>query len=121
MFTRCRNPNDKGSAYYGARGIDVCKRWESFENFLADMGPRPPGTTLDRYPNVDGNYEPGNCRWATVAEQNRNKRDTVLVTHNGKTHCIAEWARIVGISAPALYKRFRKGWSAERALSAGGF
>lgn len=77
MVARCSNPNLRIFKYYGGRGIRVCDRWLSFENFLADMGERPNGMTLDRI-NVDGNYEPGNCRWATHAQQMHNRRDTVL-------------------------------------------
>ncbi len=73
MIQRCTNPNNNRWRHYGARGISVCDRWLKFENFLADMGLRPKGLTLDRK-NNDGNYEPGNCRWATASEQQRNKR-----------------------------------------------
>lgn len=74
MWTRCRNPNAASFKYYGARGITVCDRWKSFDNFYADMGSRPSGKhSIDRIDN-DGNYEPGNCRWATLAVQNSNKR-----------------------------------------------
>lgn len=76
MKSRCNNPNHDSWKNYGGRGITVCDRWlHSFENFLADMGERPEGKTLDRFPNRDGNYEPSNCRWATVAEQNANRRN----------------------------------------------
>jgi hypothetical protein len=75
MIQRCTNPNRREFKHYGGRGIQVCDRWRnSFTTFLGDMGPRPEGTTLDRFPNNDGNYEPGNCRWATKSEQERNKR-----------------------------------------------
>lgn len=74
MRMRCNNPNAPKYSIYGGRGITICDHWDSFENFLADMGERPEGTTLDRV-NPDGNYEPANCRWATVKEQNNNKRN----------------------------------------------
>lgn len=73
MKGRCRNPNDAMWKYYGARGITVCARWLKFENFYADMGERPEGKTLDRI-DVNGHYEPGNCRWATPLEQRHNQR-----------------------------------------------
>lgn len=73
MKTRCTNPKTDGYHRYGGRGVRFCPAWNEFEKFLADMGERPTGTTLDRHPNPDGNYEPGNCRWATPAEQANNK------------------------------------------------
>jgi hypothetical protein len=74
MIWRCDNPNGASWKYYGQRGITVCERWREFKNFLADMGERPSGKTIDRYPNKNGNYEPGNCRWATAKEQRANRR-----------------------------------------------
>ena len=73
MKERCLNPKATGYALYGGRGIRVCERWMTFKNFLLDMGPRPANTSLDRYPNPCGNYEPGNCRWASPKQQRNNR------------------------------------------------
>ena len=118
MISRCHNPNFPKFASYGARGISVCDRWRNdFAVFLSDMGERPEGMTLDRIDN-DGNYEPGNCRWATAREQQINRRNTVRVTHSGRTLPLAEWSRETGIDYGTLRQRlFRYGWNPARALT----
>lgn len=116
LFTRCTNRKDPGWKNYGGRGITVCERWRVFENFLADMGERPAGASIDRI-NNDGNYEPGNCRWATRIEQNSNTRVAKHLTMNGETRTLSGWARVVGIGAPTIHHRLKVGWSVERALT----
>jgi hypothetical protein len=91
MRSRCNTPTNKAYANYGGRGITVCERWNDFKAFLSDMGPRPHGASLDRFPDNDGNYEPTNCRWATPAEQARNRRSTINLTLNGETKCLLDW------------------------------
>ena len=118
MIARCHDQRATNYRYYGAIGILVCTRWrESFSAFRADMGECPSRSmTLDRLKN-DRGYEPGNCRWATQAEQNRHRSHCVQLTHNGMTKNVADWAEIVGISANALSMRLRLGWSVERTLT----
>lgn len=118
MKARCSNPKTPSYPEYGGRGITVCKRWEnSFEDFLADMGERPVGMTIDRFPDINGNYEPGNCRWVTVRDQQNNRRYTVYIEHNGVKKALTEWAEEKGITAESLYKRIHNyGWTVEKAL-----
>lgn len=119
MIARCHDSGSKDYPVYGAAGISVCKRWrESYPNFLADMGARPSKQhSLDRYPNVRGNYEPGNVRWATNKQQNVNRRNTVRVTLGGQTKPLTEWCELRGINYNTAYHRiFMAGWSPDRAL-----
>ncbi len=118
MTKRCGNTKNRAYHNYGGRGIRVCKRWRKFENFLADMGPRPsPDHSIDRYPNNDGNYEPSNCRWATKTQQDRNRRTNRLLTHDGLTLCVTEWAERIGVNKHTLYSRLRKGLPTAQVLS----
>lgn len=113
MIERCENPNATGFDRYGGRGIAICRQWrESFESFLADVGERPsPAMQLDRVDN-EGNYEPGNCRWATIKEQanNRRKRKPALVVEfNGQSRTLSEWAEHLGVKVGTLHCRRWKG------------
>jgi hypothetical protein len=105
---RCHNPSYEAYALYGERGIFVCDRWrESFENFYADMGPKPSSShTLDRIDN-NGPYSPENCRWVEMIVQSNNTRKVRLVSYKGETHSVSEWARKLGITSQALTKRLR--------------
>lgn len=117
MKARCSGKSKKHRARYFERGISVCERWMSYENFLADMGQKPVGASLDRI-NNDGNYEPSNCRWADAKTQARNKSSNLKITFNGKTMTLAEWAEETGISYVALqYRLSRKRWSPSRAFA----
>lgn len=121
LFMRCNNKNSSDYKDYGARGISVCARWtgkEGFKNFMADMGPRPSQRhSIDRI-NVNGNYEPDNCRWATSKQQTRNYRRNRMVTIDGDTKCLKEWCEERGVSYTRTFQRLRRGWAIERALTA---
>lgn len=109
MKGRCFNPKNPWFSRYGARGITVCERWaKSFAAFLEDMGPRPVGHTLDRIDN-NGNYEPGNCRWASAGEQSRNRITSRLITIDGETRTATEWAWVANINPETIFQRIRLG------------
>lgn len=123
MIRRCYDPKHKYFKLYGGRGITICDRWNrekggTFKNFLVDMGERPIGKTIDRWPNKNGNYEPGNCRWATHKEQCNNQKTNHLVIYNGENLTISQLAEKTGARIHVLYRRIsQKGWSVEKALS----
>ncbi len=116
--TRCLNPNVHNYGRYGGRGIGICGEWrDSFASFLRDVGRRPsPKHTIERINNNRG-YEPGNVRWATVAEQNRNTSHNRWLTHNGETLVLADWAKRLGIATVTLSTRLKRGWDLSKALS----
>jgi hypothetical protein len=117
MWQRCYNPKAKGFQNYGGRGVAMCADWQHYPNFVRDMAPRPPGTTLDRIDNLLG-YSQANCRWRTPKEQQRNRRNNRRITFRGETHAMSEWAEILGIPYPTLQQRIRLKWPLERALNA---
>lgn len=116
MIRRCYNIKNQNYEYYGGRGIRVCERWlVSFENFLEDMGECPDGMSLDRI-DVNGNYEPGNCRWATIREQRTNTRVNVFIEYEGVRLTLVEWSEKLKIKYSTLQSRHTKGWSPEECL-----
>lgn len=116
MRARCNNLNDSNYKHYGGRGIKINKKWNKFEHFLNDMGERPQNMTIDRI-NNNGNYCKKNCKWSTINEQLRNKRNTHFVSFNGKTLCVADWEKIIHIPRKKLYYRLNKGWTIKRAFT----
>lgn len=114
---RCFNPNHAAFKDYGGRGISVAREWrDSFPAFLEHIGPRPsPGHSVDRIDNSKG-YEPGNCRWATHAEQSRNSRQNRMITHQGMTLTVTDWAALVGIDSKIVFMRLKYGWDPVDAL-----
>lgn len=116
MLDRCKNPKTTYWNEYGGRGIKVCERWMKFENFLADMGERPEGTSIDRI-NNNGNYEPENCRWATKKQQQQNRRVAHKLTHDGTTMTLSEWSRRAGLKTSTLSERLRRGMGIKDALT----
>jgi hypothetical protein len=118
MRRRCSDPAHPSYADYGGRGIRVCERWQDFAAFRADMGVRPsPDHSIDRFPNNDGDYEPGNCRWGTRIDQSNNRRSSRTLTINGETLTMAQWERRTGLKPGTVFKRLAQGWPAERAAT----
>lgn len=117
MIQRCTNPRHNRSHLYSGAGVQVCTRWQQFENFLEDMGERPEGMTLDRFPDPSGNYEPSNCRWATPRQQALNRGTTRWLKWNGKTESLKDLAAGAGIKRLTLTMRLKRGWDLEKALT----
>lgn len=112
MKQRCNNPNAQGYENYGGRGISVCERWnDSFEQFFADMGTKPTKRHSIERIDVNGNYEPSNCKWANHTEQSNNRKSNVVLTIDGVSRTAVEWARHAGIPDHLIYLRLRAGWS----------
>ena len=120
MRSRCSRKSNAQYKDYGGRGITVCDRWLSFENFLADMG-EPPSSehTIERRDN-DGPYTPENCRWATRGEQANNKRTSHFITHDGQTLTLTQWSMKLGIPPMTIWNRLRRGWTVADALNGKG-
>lgn len=116
IVKRCTNPSDVNYPLYGGRGINVCSSWLKFVNFYRDMGDPPEGKSIERDDN-GGDYCPENCRWATLKEQNRNKRNNHRVVVNGLTLTIAEWALRSGLTHPLITSRLKRGWPPELAVT----
>ena len=113
MRQRCNDPNSPVYHHYGGRGITVCDRWNDYANFLSDMGERPKEMSLERIDNNKG-YSPENCRWASMKEQSKNRRTNRMITYNGQTKSVIEWADHLGIPRQSLYNRVFRGWSIDR-------
>lgn len=118
MRERCEHPGSKDYRLYGQRGIRVCDRWQDFASFIDDMGPRPSSEhSIDRV-DSNGNYEPGNCRWATATEQARNTSRNRWLEHDGRRMTLAEWGLETGIGPELIRARIdRCGWSVAKALT----
>lgn len=120
MKRRCFNSNDfHHYKNYGARGITICNEWKNnfivFYSWALSNGYKD-NLTIDRI-DVNGNYEPNNCRWSTIKEQERNRRNNRFITHKGETHCVSEWAEITGIKAATIRSRLFMGWPIHRTLN----
>jgi hypothetical protein len=120
---RCFNPRRPEYPNYGGRGITVCERWNSFPNFLADMGEMPLGLSIDRI-NNDGNYEPSNCRWATRSEQMKNRRASSIargqyrfINLGQESRSVGEWDRFLGLAKGGVWHRLQNGWPLAVALT----
>jgi len=119
MRQRCGNPNNKNYFRYGGRGISVCKRWDDFATFFSDMGGCPPAHTIDRI-DVNGHYDPGNCRWATAEAQANNRRSNRVIEMRGEAMTVADWCRRLGANYRKVHAKLMRGLSPELAFECGG-
>ena len=115
MMSRCYRKNDASYPFYGGRGIKVCDAWHDIEVFEVWVEEHPyfKGATIDRI-DTNGNYEPSNCKWSTMAEQCKNRRNSIIIEHNGERHSITEWAKITGINRSTLNNRYCRGDRGEK-------
>ena len=118
MKQRCYNTNSQNFKYYGGKGVSVCDEWrnnsQAFYDWAMTHGYKD-GLTLDRIDN-DGNYEPSNCRWVTMKEQDNHRSNNVILTLNGESHTIPEWSEILGIKQHVIRNRINRGWSVGNTL-----
>lgn len=110
---RCTNPNNPDYKNYGGRGIGLCERWEEFSSFLADMGEKPDGYSIERV-DLNKHYEPSNCKWIPIGEQSRNRRMNKTIVVNGEPMLMIDAAKAVGIKYATLKRRVAKGWPQEK-------
>jgi len=115
MKARCSNPNNPYYCRYGGRGIEVCKKWNEFKGFLDDMGEKPDGLTIDRI-NNDKGYSKENCKWSTWKEQQRNRCSNTLLTLDGISRPVSEWAEMYGLHNNTMYGRLKRGWSHKKTI-----
>lgn len=118
MLIRCYNPSNRSYKFYGKKGINVCDRWRnSFENFLEDMGNKPDNSYTIDCIDVNGNYEPSNCKWSTKIEQGNNRRNNRWITYNGKQYTISEFARLFNVKPNNVFADFRRCLTEEQVIS----
>ncbi len=116
MRQRCKNPKNRSFKHYGARGVTICKRWDDFENFRADLGERPgPLHTLERIDNSKG-YSPDNCRWATYVEQNNNRSNCIRLEYKGEVRTLTQWSKRFGVARTTAKLRLDRGFTFEQAF-----
>jgi hypothetical protein len=126
MLQRCYNPNNPQYKDYGGRGVTICERWQSgkdgqgFTNFTRDMGIKPKDALLDRIDNDKG-YSPDNCKWSTRKEQQRNRRNNIFITYQGKTQCAKDWSIELGVNNITLLRRYKLGLPLEIVFSKANF